>query len=62
MSHPQSKFMIPKGSSGQMLVSCTALMSVSCRMFTARKKIVKELKDGKEAPLEAFEEQVAQVC
>jgi hypothetical protein len=37
------------------------LIVVSCRMFTARKKIVKELKDGKEAPIDAFEEQVAQV-
>ena len=30
---------------------------MSCRMFTARKKIVKE----KDAPIDAFEEQVAQV-
>lgn len=34
----------------------------SClQMFTARKKIVKELKDGKEGVVDAFEEQVAQV-
>jgi hypothetical protein len=31
-------------------------------MFTARKKIVKEVVNGKETPIDAFEETVAQVC
>jgi hypothetical protein len=40
----------------------TPLPAPPHRMFTARKKIVKEVVNGKETPIDAFEETVAQVC